>query len=67
MDYGTFFFANIASVTVFTVCMSLLAWHNRRVAGLRWFAGGLVAGLAKLILQGLEGKAPVVWAGMTAN
>jgi diguanylate cyclase (GGDEF)-like protein len=67
MDYGTFFFANIASVTVFTVCMTLLAWYNRRLVGLRWFAAGLIVGLAKLILQGLEGKAPVVWTGMTAN
>jgi diguanylate cyclase (GGDEF)-like protein len=67
MDYGTFFFTNIASVTVFTVCISLLAWHNRRVVGTCWFAGGLIAGLAKLILQGLEGKVPTVLASMVAN
>jgi len=67
MDYGTFFFTNIASVTVFTVCMSLLAWHNRRVVGLRWFAVGLVVGLAKLILQGLEGEASVVLTSMVPN
>jgi diguanylate cyclase (GGDEF)-like protein len=67
MDYGTFFFTNIASVTVFTVCMNLLAWHNRQVRGLSWFAAGLIVGLVKLILQGLEGKAPAVWSGMTAN
>ena len=67
MDYGTFFFANIASVTVFAVCMSLLVWHNRRVPGIRWFAGGLIVGLAKLILQGLEGKVPADFSGMLAN
>jgi diguanylate cyclase (GGDEF)-like protein len=67
MDYGTFFFANIATVTVFTVCLSLLAWYNRRVTGIAWFAGGLIVGLAKLILQGLEGKVPSVFSDMPAN
>jgi len=67
MDYGTFFFTNIASVTVFTVSIGVLAWHNRRVTGMLWFAGAQVAGLIKLILQGLEGKAPTIWTGMTAN
>lgn len=67
MDYGTFFFTNIASVTVFMVCVSLLAFYNRRVRGLRWFAAGLIVGLVKLVLQGLEGKAPAVLSGMTAN
>ena len=67
MDYGTFFFTNIASVTVFTVCISLLAWYNRRLIGMSWFAGGLIVGLAKLILQGLEGKVPPVLSDMSAN
>ena len=67
MDYGTFFFANIASVTAFTVCISLLAWHNRRVPGISWFAGGLIVGLAKLSLQGLEGRVPPVLSSMSAN
>jgi diguanylate cyclase (GGDEF)-like protein len=67
MDYRTFFFTNIASVTVFTVCLSLLVWFNRRVQGIRWFAGGLIVGLFKLILQGLEGKVPTVLGGMLAN
>jgi diguanylate cyclase (GGDEF)-like protein len=67
MEYGTFFFTNIASCTVFAVCMSLLAWYNRRVLGLRWFAAALVVGLAKLILQGLEGKVSVVLASMVPN
>src|SRR5664279_5360472 len=67
MDYGTYFFANIATVTVFTVCLSLLAWYNRRVTGIAWFAGGLIVGLFKLILQGLEGKVPSVFSGMLAN
>lgn len=67
MDYGTFFFTNIASVTVFTVCIGILAWYNRRVTGMRWFAGAQAVGLIKLILQGLEGKAPAVWTGLAAN
>jgi hypothetical protein len=34
---------------------------------MRWFGGSLVVGLANLILQGLEGKVPVVFSGMLAN
>ncbi|MGD0097247.1 MAG: GGDEF domain-containing protein [Terracidiphilus sp.] len=67
MEYGTFFFTNITSVTVLTVCVSLLAWYNRRVPGIRWFAAGLIVGLAKLILQGLEGRVPTVLSSMVAN
>lgn len=67
MDYGTFFFTNIASVTVFTVCIGVLAWYNRRAKGMMWFAGAQAVGLIKLILQGLEGKAPAIWTSMTAN
>ena len=67
MDYGTYFFTNIVSVTVFALCISLLAWHNRKVTGMRWFAGALVVGWVKLVLQGLEGKAPAVLTGMVAN
>lgn len=67
MDYGTFFFTNIASVTVFTVCICVLAWYNRRAAGMVWFAGAQIVGLIKLILQGLEGKVPTFLGSMTAN
>ncbi len=67
MDYETFFFTNIASVTVFTVCLCLLAVYQRAMVGLRWFAGALVVGLLKLILQGLEGHAPVVLTSMVSN
>jgi diguanylate cyclase (GGDEF)-like protein len=67
MDYGTYFFANIASVSVFTVCISLLALYNRRVEGMSWFAGGMIVGLVKLILQGMEGKVPPVFSSMLAN
>jgi diguanylate cyclase (GGDEF)-like protein len=67
MDYGTFFFTNIAMVTVFTVSIGVLAWYNRRATGMLWFAGAQVVGLIKLILQGLEGKAPAIWTSMTAN
>jgi diguanylate cyclase (GGDEF)-like protein len=52
---------------VFTVCNGLLAWYNRRVTGMSWFAGALIAGLFKLILQGLEGKLAPVLSDMPAN
>jgi diguanylate cyclase (GGDEF)-like protein len=67
MDYGTFFITNIATVTAFTVCMTLLALYNRRVKGMGWFAGGLAVGLVKLILQGLDGNVPTVLSSMVAN
>jgi diguanylate cyclase (GGDEF)-like protein len=67
MDYGTFFFTNIASVTVFTVCIGVLACYNRHAVGMRWFAGSQVVGLIKLILQGLEGKVPAFAGSMAAN
>jgi diguanylate cyclase (GGDEF)-like protein len=67
MDYGTFFFTNIASVTVFASCVTVLAWRNRSVTGMKWFAGSLVVGLIKLILQGLEGKVPTILGGMLSN
>lgn len=67
MDYGTFFFTNIASVCVFTACISVLAWRNRRLTGMWWFAGAMLVGLVKLILQGLEGKVPPVLSSMLAN
>jgi diguanylate cyclase (GGDEF)-like protein len=67
MDYGTFFFTNIASVTVFAVCIGVLAWYDRRATGMLWFAGAQLVGLAKLILQGLEGKVPAFLGTLTAN
>jgi diguanylate cyclase (GGDEF)-like protein len=67
MDYGTFFFTNIVSVTVFALTVGLLAWNNRKVVGMSWFAGSIALVLAKLILQGLEGKVPVLLSGMVAN
>jgi len=67
MDYRTFIFTNIGAVTVFTVSICLLAWFNRTVTGLKWIAGGLVVGLVKLILQGLEGKISAVLGDMVSN
>lgn len=67
MDYGTFFFTNTVSVIVFTVCICVLAWYDRRVTGIRWFAGAQVVGVIKLVLQGMEGKAPAIFSAMTAN
>ena len=68
LNYETFFFTNIVSVTVFTACLCLLAWNNRKVTGMKWFAGGMVVGLVKLVLQGMEGnKFPVILSDMVAN
>jgi diguanylate cyclase (GGDEF)-like protein len=67
MDYRTFIFTNIGAVTVFTLSICLLAWFNRTVTGLRWIAGGMVVGLIKLILQGLEGKISPVLGDMVTN
>jgi len=67
MDYRTFIFTNIGVVTVFTVSLCLLAWYNRNVTGLKWIAGGIVVGLIKLVLQGLEGKIPAILGDMVAN
>lgn len=66
MHYGTFFFANIVSVSAFTLTIALLAFWNRRVAGMRWFAAAMVLGLIKLVLQGLEGMTPAAL-NMAAN
>jgi diguanylate cyclase (GGDEF)-like protein len=67
MDYGTFFFTNIVSVTVFALCVGVLAWHNRPIAGMKWFAGSLGLVLAKLILQGFEGKTHPILTAMLPN
>jgi diguanylate cyclase (GGDEF)-like protein len=67
MNYGTFFFTNIVSVTVFTVSICVLAWRNRSIRGMQWFAAALVTGLTKLILQGCEGRIPAILSSMLAN
>ena len=64
MDYGTFFFTNIVSVSVFTASLCLLAWNNRKVTGMKWIAAGMVAGLLKLVLQEMEGKIPEIFSSM---
>jgi diguanylate cyclase (GGDEF)-like protein len=67
MDYRTLFFTNIVSMTVFTLSVCALAWRNRTVAGMKWFAFALLALLTKLILQDLEGKAPALVGNMVPN
>lgn len=67
MDYGTFFFTNIAIVAVFMLSMGGLACYNRRITGLSWFAAALLIGWAKLVLQGLEGKMPSRFTDLPAN
>ena len=67
MDYRTFFFTNIASVLVFTACVSVLAWRNRSIKGMIWFAAALQVGLVKLVLQGLEGTVSPVFGSLIPN
>lgn len=67
MHYGTFFFTYIVSASVSTIAVSVLALRNRTIAGMHWFAGSLVLGLIKLVLQGFEGKIPPVLSSMVAN
>jgi diguanylate cyclase (GGDEF)-like protein len=66
INYGTFFFTNIVSVTVLTVSLCLLAWNNRKVTGMKWIAAAMVVGLIKLVLQGLEGQIPEILSSMLA-
>lgn len=67
MDYRTFFVTNIASMVVFTVCVSVLAWRNRNVTGMTWFSAALIVGLVKLVLQGLEGELRPLIGSMVPN
>jgi diguanylate cyclase (GGDEF)-like protein len=67
MDFKTLFFTYLASLTVYTAFAGLLALHNRKARGLCWIAGGLFVGLFKVILQGLEGRIPVVFSSLVAN
>jgi diguanylate cyclase (GGDEF)-like protein len=67
LNYETFFFTNIVSVTVFTVSICLLAWNNRKVTGMKWFAGGMLVGLGKLVLQGLEKQIHPIFSDMVAQ
>jgi len=67
MDYGTFFFTNFVSMTVFTLSVGVLAWRNRTVVGMKYFAFALLALLTKLVLQGLEGKVSALFGNMVAN
>lgn len=67
MDYSTFFLTNIATVIVFTVSVTVLAWYNRRVTGMVWFAGALITGLIKLVLQGISPGSRAVYTDLPAN
>ncbi|MES2390971.1 MAG: GGDEF domain-containing protein [Acidobacteriota bacterium] len=67
MDYKTLFFTHLASITVYAAFAGLLALYNRKVHGLCWISGGLLVGLVKVILQGLEGRIPTVFSSLVAN
>jgi diguanylate cyclase (GGDEF)-like protein len=54
-------------MTVFTLSVGVLAWRNRTVVGMKYFAFALLALLTKLVLQGLEGKVSALFGNMVAN
>lgn len=67
MDYRTLFLTNIAFMTVYTVAALVLAFQNRKVRGLSLISLGLLVGLTKVILQGLEGLIPHIFSSLVAN
>ena len=67
MNYGTFYFTYIVSASVSTATVAVLAWRNRSIKGMSWFAASMIAGMLKLILQGLEGRIPAALSSMVAN
>jgi diguanylate cyclase (GGDEF)-like protein len=67
MDYRTFFFTNVVSVSAFAVCLGVLALRNRRVTGLKWLAAALLVAVAKLVMQGLEGRTSPLISDMLTN
>lgn len=67
MHYQTLFFTYIGASTIFAAFGGLLAVQNRKVHGLCWISGGLVVALVKVVLQGLEGRIPVLLSSMVAN
>ncbi len=67
MDHRTFFITNIATVVIFAVSVTVLAWHNRRVAGMRYFAAALVLLLIKLVLQAISSGDRSSYTDLPAN
>jgi len=61
------FFTNIVSVTVFTACLCLLAWNNRKGDRDEVVCRRHGRRLVKLVLQGLEGNISPVLGDMVTN
>jgi len=65
-DYRTFFFTNIASVTVFTVCLSLLSGSTAACRN-QVVCGRADCGLVQADSARFGRKVPTVLGGMLAN
>ncbi|MHB8233229.1 MAG: GGDEF domain-containing protein [Solirubrobacteraceae bacterium] len=55
MDYRTLFIFDIVSLTVYTVAITTVAFRNRRMIWLGWFAASMLLELTEATLQGMMG------------
>jgi diguanylate cyclase (GGDEF)-like protein len=55
MDYRTLFIFDIVSLTVYTVAITTVAFRNRRMIWLGWFAASMLLELTQTTLQGMMG------------
>jgi diguanylate cyclase (GGDEF)-like protein len=58
MDYRTLFIFDIVSLTVYTVAITAVAFRNRRMIWLGWFAASMLLELTQATLQGMMGHRP---------
>ena len=58
MDYRTLFIFDIVSLTVYTVAITTVAFRNRRMIWLGWFAASMLLELTQATLQGMMGHGP---------
>ena len=58
MDYRTLFIFDIVSLTVYTVAITAVAFRNRRMIWLGWFAASMLLELTQATLQGMMGHGP---------
>jgi diguanylate cyclase (GGDEF)-like protein len=55
MDYKTLFIFDIVSLAVYTVAITAVAFRNRRMIWLGWFAASMLLELTQATLQGMMG------------
>jgi diguanylate cyclase (GGDEF)-like protein len=55
MDYRTLFIFDIVSLTVYTTAITTIAFRNRRMVWLGWFAASMLLELTEATLQGMMG------------